>query len=555
MNGACYFANKHFVHSGDSLYTIDENENKKFLSGEIADRKSVFIPTLEKLYFISGEKIYIISAEGNLSCLTEGAYIPTVIVSKSPAGGGTYLEEYNLLSCSWKEQFLADGESVVYHLEKENITSVISVEIRDENGDMQKIAPDLYSVSIEEGTVTFVTPPSKPDVVGMDNVYIIASKEEGNEDMLFGCTVGAVFGAGGKNDRLFLGGNPKYQGMDFFSASDDFSYFPHMNYSKLSRGQIKGYSVFNGALYTHLSADHSTGMSYIIKREGIEHEDGSDTFVITDEVSSPSFVSANTSLVLNGEALFLSSGGIYGITVSDVTDEKICQLRSAYFGKAFSEYSNSQLSDAHAVIYGDFYMLALDGKLYILDGECKSYFEGTPLCSFQYECYYWENIPARIIWTNGKRLFFGDDKGNIYRFFHDKTANASYVDDNKKVVCYFDTWDIDDRKFFKKKTYVSISAKIGAFLNTGIKIYARTDGYWNEKPIYNSMGRGRYMDFNLVDFESISFSSNRSEVTLCGKIRIRNTDSVRFRLMNDKAEPFALYAFGTEYVQKGNYIR
>ena len=68
------------------------------------------------------------------------------------------------------------------------------------------------------------------------------------------------------------------------------------------------------------------------------------------------------------------------------------------------------------------------------------------------------------------------------------------------------------------------------------------------------MGRGRYMDFTLVDFESISFSSNRSEVTLCGKIRIRNTDSVRFRLMNDKAEPFALYAFGTEYVQKGNYI-
>jgi hypothetical protein len=128
------------------------------------------------------------------------------------------------------------------------------------------------------------------------------------------------------------------------------------------------------------------------------------------------------------------------------------------------------------------------------------------------------------------------------------------MDDGKKVVCYFDTADIDDRVFFKKKTYVSISVKIGAFLNTGVKIYAKTDGRFHEKPVYDSMGRGRFFDFSAVDFESVSFSSNVSEVTLCGKIRIRNTDSVSFRIMNDKSEPFSLYAFGTEYVQKNNYI-
>ena len=124
-----------------------------------------------------------------------------------------------------------------------------------------------------------------------------------------------------------------------------------------------------------------------------------------------------------------------------------------------------------------------------------------------------------------------------------------------QVVCYFDTVDVNGGIFFKKKNFVSVSAKIGAFLNTGVKIYARSKGKWHEEPIYDSMGRGRFFDFSAVDFESVSFSSNVSEVTLCGKIRIRNTDSVSFRIMNDKAEPFSLYAFGTEYVQKSNYIR
>lgn len=554
INGACFWCGRHLIHAGTTLYSVEENGEKIIWAYNLEDEKSLFIPTVEKLYVFSGDAIYFISDD---SCgkIENRAYVPTVVVSKSPSGGGTLHENYNLISTHWREQFLADGESSVYKLEKTDVDLVLEIRIRDENGDLQILDPELYSTSKKEGTVTFLTPPPKPAVVGMDNVFIEVIKEEEGRDMIYGCTVGTVFGTNGVNDRLFLGGNPKYPGMDFYSAAGDFSYFPHMNYSKLSQGHIKGYSVVNGSLYTHLSDGNLMGKSTIVKRNGASGEGVTETFVITDEFYSPEFVSINTSLALNGEALFLSKDGVYGMTVSDVTREKVCELRSAYLGKIFAEFSDEEMKKSHAVVFGDFYILALGGKVFVLDGAKKSYFSGTPLCSFQYECYYWDNIPARVVWTDGKRLFFGDENGVVYCFFTEKTAKESYTDDGKTVVCYFETADIDDSRFFKKKTYVSISAKIGAFFNTGVKIYVRSNGTWEKNPIYDSGGKGKNFGFSTLELEGVSFFSKRNEVSLCGKVRIRNVDSVRFKIMNDKAEPFVLYAFGAEFVQKGNYYK
>lgn len=552
INGGCYFCGVHYVHSGTFLYTISEEGRVTILRAELSDEKSFFIPHSQYLYHIVRGEIFRIDSNGQNFSLWENAYVPTVIVSKTPSGGGVLHEDYNLLSSCWKEQFLADGESLSFKLEKSGLTDIVSVSIRDENGEFQIVDEDKYTKDLEKGIVTFLSPPEKPVVSGMDNVLIKAMKEdewEKNKAMLFDCSVCVVYGENARNDRLFLGGNKNHLGMDFYSAAGDFSYFPHMNYSKLSHKNIKGYSVFNGSLYTHFEEDFS-GESLVIKRDGNEKGE----FVITDKFFAPAMISPHTSLSLEGEGVFFTRKGVFGITVSDVTKEKVCQQRSAFLGDVFSSFSKEALENAHSVIFGDFYLLSIGDKCFVLDGARKSYFSGTPLCSFQYECYYLENIPARVSWTDGKRLFFGDSQGNVFVFFENQESIVSYTDDGEKVVCYFDTVDVNGGIFFKKKNFVSVSAKIGAFLNTGVKIYARSKGKWHEEPIYDSMGRGRFFHFGLVDFESVSFSSNRSEVTLCGKVRIRNTDSVRFRLVNDKAEPFSLIAFGTEFHRKGNYI-
>ena len=42
--------------------------------------------------------------------LEDAAYIPTVIISRKPTGGGTTLEPLNLIGRKWKESFLLNRQ-------------------------------------------------------------------------------------------------------------------------------------------------------------------------------------------------------------------------------------------------------------------------------------------------------------------------------------------------------------------------------------------------------------------------------------------------------------
>ena len=554
INGACFINGAEIVHSGNKLYKVDSDGTVTNLTNGMGDKKSVFIPYGNTLYILSEGGALCVDENFEVDFLSRNAYVPTVIVSKSPSGGGTLHEDYNMISYKYKEQFLSDGESTVYRLEKQNILGVDAVYVMDETGTMQKLSKEEYTVSKAEGTVTFAkTPPVSP-VVGMDNVIIEVRWNGANEDIIYGCTVGVIYGGDGKTERLFLGGNKDYPGVDFFSEALDFTYFPHMNYSKLSSGNISGYSIFNGSLYTHIDEDATSGKFTIVKRDEYTAEDGNTALVISDRLTAPTLITPFTARSFGGEALYLAKDGVYSLTVSDVTDEKVCQLRSAFLGNIFSNFSVEEMENAYSTVFDNYYMLSIGGKMLILDGENKSYFSGTPLCSFQYECFYWENIPARVMWTDGEHLFFGSEKGDIFRFFSNVDSVNSYTDDGEAVSCVWDTCDICGDAFFKNKNFISVAAKIGVFFNTGVEILAKSRGNWYETPVYSNFDKARYLDFSQLDFNTVSFSSKGSEITVCAKTRIRNVPSARFRLMNKNPEPFSLYSFGTEYVEKGNYL-
>ncbi len=554
INGGCFINGAEIIHAGNNLYKVDTDGTVTYLTNGMADKKSVFMPYGNTLYILTGNGAMYVNDKFEVDFLSRNAYVPTVIVSKSPSGGGTLHEDYNMISYLYKEQFLSDGKSTVYRLEKQNILGVDAVYIMDENGEMQLLPEEEYTVSMEEGTVTFVTAPPVSPVVGMDNVIIEVGWNGANEDIICGCTVGVIYGGDGKTERLFLGGNKDYPGVDFFSEAMNFSYFPQMNYSKLSAGNIIGYSIFNGSLYTHIDEDATSGKYTIVKRDECTTEDGNTAFVISDRLTAPTLITPFTARSFGGESLYLSKDGVYSLTVSDVTDEKVCQLRSAFLGNVISNFTNAEKENAYSVVFNNFYMVSVGGKMLILDGENKSYFSGTPLCSYQYECFYWENIPARIMWTDGEHLFFGSENGDVYRFFSNVDSVNSYTDNGEAVSCVWDTCDICGDTFFRNKNFVSVAAKIGMFFNTGVEILAKPKGSLYETPVYSSFEKGRYFDFSRLDFNSVSFLSKGSEITICAKARIRNVPSVRFRLINNNPEPFSLYSFGTEYVEKGNYL-
>ena len=73
-------------------------------------------------------------------------------------------------------------------------------------------------------------------------------------------------------------------------------------------------------------------------------------------------------------------------------------------------------ADAYAYIWRDFYLISTGGgRVYLLDGLQKSYERDNPYSSFQYECYVWENVPARVFWEDAEgRLCFGDASARLY---------------------------------------------------------------------------------------------------------------------------------------------
>lgn len=86
---------------------------------------------------------------------------------------------------------------------------------------------------------------------------------------------------------------------------------------------------------------------------------------------------------LNSEPLFLTARGVYALTPSDVTGERYAQERSWYIGAALTR--EQALEKACATVWGRFYVLAVNGTLYLLDGAQKSYESKNPYSTYQYE--------------------------------------------------------------------------------------------------------------------------------------------------------------------------
>ena len=74
-----------------------------------------------------------------------------------------------------------------------------------------------------------------------------------------------------------------------------------------------------------------------------------------------------------------------------------------YINKALCKEEN--LENAFCAKWKQFYVIAINGKLYLLDTSRKSYEKGEPLSAFQYECYLWTGINARVIWEEDGVLF------------------------------------------------------------------------------------------------------------------------------------------------------
>lgn len=537
------------IHAGDTLYYGDTA-----IYEEMNDARSVSFQAGGELFILDGKNYLCFSYEDapNVEDAAESATVPVVIISRRPSGGGTSYEAINLLSDYTTDSFLGEASTKEYQLTVSDLSEKpVKAKKMDANGNWVELTEGTdFTVDRVTGKVTFVTAPGASPVDGKDNVQITAAKDRSEyRSRILGCDIGILYGVGGAADRLFVSGNKDFPNYDWYSGQNDLRYFGDLSYSVLGQdsSSIVGYSILSDKLCAH--KDNAEDGRNLILRSGTL-VDGKAAFPIYNTLQGEGTIAKHSISYLNSEPLFLTSLGVYAVTRSDMSGDRYAQNRSFYINKPLLE--TADLQDAFGFRWQDFYLLATKDRVYLLDGLQRSYEKNTPYSTYQYEAYYWENVPARLFWDSGGTLCFGDEAGNVCEFYADTDNVSSYNDNGEPIAAWWDLPDFSGKNFYQNKTIRYLAVMLAAAPATSIKLYAQARGLW--KNLKEEMSRARFFSFDNITFGKFTFSNDETPKTLGMKIKVKKVDKARFRLLNSELnEPFGIYEVALEYIENGKY--
>lgn len=583
------------VHAGTKLYNIsipkgrawvdsegngivetqDHDVSIMFLTGDVndtlfydgmAEHRSTSFELAQKLVIFDGKQALVFDGT-DIKKLEDSAYIPTLRIAEQPSGGGTDYEPLNLIQPAWQEWYTVDSQhsgAKTFQLAFGNLDSTaVKAWVLDSGGNwIEKTEGTDFSVNRATGLVTFVSTPGVTPISGEDNVKIQAYRTvEGYADRINHCTIGALFGVNGAQDRLFVSGNNgkgkdkngklfTYICYDWFSGQYDPTYFADTHYSQLGSDStaVVGYSIINNYLATFKGGEEQS-QSVIIREGDLKNDEP--TFPIINTLQGLGAISPYTFSYLETEPLFLTRLGIYAITAQDITGEKYTQNRSYFLdGKLTAEPG---LDQAYGFTYKDFYLLAVNDHVYILDGlQTLQTDKNKPYSTRQYAGFYWEDVPATVFFEMNNSLCFGASDGKIYQFYTDEHALSSYDDNGKEYSAIWETADISERLFYKNKNYRYLALRCMPEIASSVQIWAQRHGIWEE--IKEDQRTLKYFSYKSMIFSKFSYSTDATAKVTSTKVRLKKIDHVRFRFVNDRIhEPFGMNDFAVEYTQGGNH--
>ena len=563
------------------IYLLDGNvENTKVGTG-FALHRSVSFELNHKLLILDGTTAWLYDTDNELSRLADyweddtyypskHAYVPTLVISKDPKGYETENSEtrdpLNLASSAFIESFYVGETSKTakdFQMSFADLDSTeVQVWVMDAQGEFQPKEENTdFTVDRTEGVITFGTAPGKSPIEGQDNVRIQAYKTfSGYADRINHCSIGAMFGVNGAHDRIFVSGNPDsgfnddgdpytYINCDWWSWQYDPTYFPDTAYSKMGsdNSAIMGYSIINNYLAAH--KDYKELTQSVLIREG-DLVDDEPVFKLINTLQGAGAISKYCFSYLATEPVFLTKLGVYAITAQDITGEKYAQDRSYYLeGKLLKE---ENLEDAFAYVWKDYYILAVNNHLYILDGLQPMHTDKSrPYATRQYAGFYFTNIPASCFFEMDDYLYFGSMDGKIYRFFKDDKAIRSYADNGEPIYSVWETADISEKLFYKKKTYRYLALRCMPEIYSSVQIYAQKQGQWSL--VKEDQTKLKYFSYKNLIYSKMTYSTDTTQRISATKVRLKKLDHVRFKFVNDVLyEPLGINDFAVEYTQAGN---
>lgn len=538
------------IHAGSKLY-----KGSAVLYDGMADSRSRSWQMGDKLYIQDGKALLVYDGS-SVKKASEGAYIPTLTIAKSPAGGGTEYEALNLLQPAFIELFAGDGTAKSYQLSFGGLDSTaVKCWILDSSASWaEKTEGTDFSVNRQTGTVTFTAAPGKSPITGEDNVKIQACRTvAGYADRINKCTLGILFGVSGNADRLFVSGNPdgEYIHYDWYSGQNDPTYWPDTAYATVgaANSAVMGYTIINNYLAT-IKDEREPERNIVIRQGNLV--DNEPAFPVYNTLQGPGAVAPWSGVYLKTEPLFLTRLGVYAVTTSDISGEKYSQNRSYYLDGKLREEPN--LENAFGFVHNDLYWLCLNGKAYILDGlQPLSTDRSAPYSTRQYAGFYRTNLPARVMWEKGGRLWFGSESGKVYRFYADTADPASYNDDGAAIDAWWTTGYIYGGAFERNKIFRRISVLVDSLPVTSIELLTRRKGIWES--VRKESSGTRYHSWKYTAWSKWTWRIDETPKSLVTKAKIKKADKAQYRFRNAELdEPFSILQYACEYTT-GSYYK
>lgn len=247
------------------------------------------------------------------------------------------------------------------------------------------------------------------------------------EDRIGRCRFGMMFGVNGNTDRLFLSGNDRFANVDFFSEAEDLTYFPDLNTVAMGNESqaVVGYARLSDNTLAIFKEDAGGADASIFYRTSYYSEQQDDrgnlekilaVFPTTAGNLGEAMISRHASLDFGGDNLMLSKRGVFGVVLADNVATAVRYTRERSRMVNAKLISEEHLEEAVAYSFGGRYYLAVNSHVYVADGRFRISVPNDADGSYQYEWWYWEDVPARVFSELDGRLVFGTDDGMICEF-------------------------------------------------------------------------------------------------------------------------------------------
>ena len=471
---------------GGHLWELDVAGGTAADKGEIDDSQTFFFGFSEKLYILTGAEYYAWDGE-NPAAPVEG-YIPIVATAVPPEGGGTILEQINLLTGKKRAQFSPDGEGKTFQLSETEIDEVLSVEGTDIE----------YTTDTAKGTVTFTTAPEK----GVNTLTITWRKGDGTRADVTGMRYAELFN-GEADSRVFLYGNDTnkaiYSGLDD-NGKPTAEYFPAMNELAVDSANTPITAMIRH--YDRLlifKPDSAYNCSY-------------STITLDGNVTTAAFYVASLNRSVGnsapGQAVLVQNAArtVFGRSVYD-----------------WSLAANSARDERNAKIISDRVATRLAGldmtRAFCFDDDWNQEYyifcdNQAIVHNYQNDTwYYYTNMPVSCVVSIKEALYFGTPDGRVMEFSR-KYRN----DDKQDIDAYWESgsmdFDMDWRRKYSSHIWVCMKPESQALVYVTAESNRKSD--YPDKMIASSLST-----FVNVNFNHWSFATNRKPQLIRAKLKVK----------------------------------